>query len=291
MSTPGVPVLGPCETWVTAAEVAACCAAADVGSDSSVLDASAVAASQVLFELSGGQFSGSCEVVAARPCADDCGCWGWLLEPMSPGAPQVAWGSFGWGSWPGGWGWGWDGCGSNRCGCGALSRATLSGYPVTEITEVKIDGVVVDPTGYRLDGWKYLTRLADPDTLEERFWPACQRLDLDDTELGTWSVSYRSGVDPPPLGIQAAAQLACQIFLACSGSASCDLPAGVTKIDRQGITIERAPFLAWGLKQGAWATGLSLVDLFLSSYNPAGLRRRTAVWNPDSELYAERVGP
>lgn len=290
MSTGDVPVLGPCETWVSAAEVSACCAAAGAGSDPSVLDASAVAASQVLFELSGRQFTGQCENTGYRPFSDGCGCWDWLLSPMSPGAPQVAWGSFGWGLWGGSWGWGWDGCGSNAWGCGALSRARLPGYPVTEITEVKIDGDVVDPTGYRLDSWKYLTRLADPTTLEPRFWPSCQRLDLDDDQVGTWSISYLAGVAPPPLGISAAAQLACQVYLSCSGNASCDLPAGVTRIDRQGITIERAPFLAWGLKSGSWATGLALVDLFLSTYNPAGLRRRSAIWSPDLAPYAERIG-
>lgn len=290
MSSADVPVLGPCVSWVTAAEVSACCPAANAGSDVSVLDAAAVAASQALFELSGRQFTGQCENNALRPFADGCGCWDWLLSPMSPGAPQVAWGSFGWGFWGGGWGWGWDDCGSNYWGCGALSRARLPGYPVTQITEVKIDGAVISPAEYRLDGWKYLTRLAASDGTPQ-FWPACQRLDLDDTEVGTWSVSYLAGVDPPPLGVQAAAQLACQIFLACSGNASCELPNGVTKIDRQGITIERAPFLAWGQKQGSWATGLTLVDLFLSTYNPAGLRRRSAVWDPDLAPYAERVGP
>lgn len=289
MSTPeGAPVLGPCQSWVTVDEVAACCSA-DVGSDPSLFEMASVEASMVLFEFSGRQFTGACEVLNARPFADGCSCWAWLTSPMSPGAPQIPFGSFGWGLWGTGWGWGWDGCGS-AFGCGALSRAKLTGYPVTEVTEVKVDGDVIDPTGYRLDEWKYLTRLADPVSLAPRFWPACQRLDLDDDQPGTWSVSYLAGVAPPALGVSAAAQLACQIYLACIGGASCDLPSGVTKIERQGITIERAPFLAWGLKNGSWATGLSLVDLFLSTYNPAGLRRRSAVWSPDVAPYSVKVG-
>lgn len=282
------PTLGPCSSWVTAEEVAACCSA-EVGSDTSLFDAAAIAASTSLFELSGRQFTGECEVENARPFSDGCGCWDWLLSPMSPGAPQIAYGSFGWGSWGGAWGWGWNGCGTG-IGCGALSRAILTGYPVSEITEVKIDGVVIDPTSYRLDEWRYLTRLADPTTLEPRFWPSCQRLDLDDDQPGTWSVSYISGVAPPTLGIQAAAQLACQIYLACTNSAACLLPAGVTKIDRQGITIERSPFLAWGKVGGQWATGLSLVDLFLSAFNPAGLRQRSSIWSPDTTPFSVTLG-
>lgn len=282
------PVEGPCESWVTAAEVAACCSA-DVGSDTGLFDAAAIAASMALFELSGRQWSGACVIEDARPFSDDCGCWDWVLSPMSPGAPQIPWGTFGWGSWGGSWGWGWDGC-SGPMGCGSLSRAILTGYPVISIEEVKIDGVVLDPSEYRLDEWRFLTRMADPTTREPRFWPACQRLDLDGDQPGTWTVSYTSGTVPPALGVQAAAQLACQIYLACTGSDDCVLPSGVTKIERQGITIERAPFLAWGKLNGQWATGLSLVDLFLATYNPAGLRRRTAVWLPDGPPLSVQLG-
>ena len=41
---------------------------------------------------------------------------------------------------------------------------------------------------------QYLVRL------NGEMWPACQRLDLDDSQPGTWSVEYTYGVDPPPLG-------------------------------------------------------------------------------------------
>lgn len=282
------PTGAPCVAWVSVDEVAACCSA-DVGSDTALFEAAAIAASEALFELSGRQWTGACVIEDARPFASGCGCWDWITSPMSSGAPQIPWGSFGWGSYAGIWGWGWDGC-SGVMGCGSLSRAILTGYPVVSIEEVKIDGVVIDPSEYRLDEWRFLTRMADPTTREPRFWPACQRLDLDGDQPGTWTVSYTSGTAPPSLGVQAAAQLACQVYLACTGSADCVLPSGVTKIDRQGITIERAPFLAWGKINGQWASGLSLVDLFLSSFNPQGLRRRTAVWNPDGPAFSVQLG-
>ena len=279
------PTLGPCSSWVTAEEVALCCGV-DVGTDYAVFESAAVQASMTLFELSARQFSGECEQTT-RPCADGCGCWAqWLVWPAQ--VPAVPWGSaWGWGLFgAAGWGWGYAGC-SSTCGCGTLSRALLPGYPVTEIIEVVIGGEVIDPSGYRLDEYQFLTRLAD-DNGNPRFWPACQRLDLEPGEPGTWTVTYLSGVAPPPLGVDAAKELACEIYRACaSGGAlgACALPSGVTKITRQGVVIERAPFVTWAFVDGKWASGMSLVDLFLQTYNPGGLRRRSAVWSPDLPTY------
>ena len=279
------PVLGPCQSWCDVQDIAEW-GDTGFGSDWTQLEPAAAAASQILFELSGRQYSGVCTPVTVRPCSASCGCWGWILAPMSPGAPQVPVG--GWGRWGGAWGWGWDGC-TSVCGCSALSQALLPGYPIVEITEVKIDGAVVNPTGYRLDDWRYLTRLADPVTGQAQFWPGCQRLDLADTEPNTWSVTYRAGQVPPVAGGLAAAQLGFQLARAMGGS-DCLLPAGVTSISRQGITVQRAPFTSWGLKGGSWATGIPLVDAFLSAYNPSGLTRPTAVWSPDIQQFGETLG-
>lgn len=286
MSSMSGPVMGPCEAWVTGSDVAACCSV-DVGTDATVFDTVAVQASMLLFELSGRQFSGVCEQTV-RPCVNGGGCWNWITWPMSPGAPQI---SYGWGWWAGrGWGWGYGDGSALLCGCSALSRAKLPGYPVVEILEVKIDGTVIDPSEYRLDEYVYLTRMADPTTLAPRYWPSCQRLDLDDDQPGTWSVTYDSGVAPPVLGVSAAAQLACELYRACAGLA-CALPVGTTKLTRQGIEIERAPFLSWGRNPaGHWQTGLSLVDAFLMAYNPSGLKRRPQVFSPDIQQYAKTPG-
>lgn len=294
--TPGLgPSSGPCTAWVSGAEVATCCGA-DVGSDTSVFDNAGAAASQLLFELSGRQFNGQCEETV-RPCASGCGCWGNILWPLSPGAPQypVGYGGFGWGFWSGlGWGWGFDGC-ESLCGCGTLSRAKLPGFPVTSIVQVLVDGVVLpetDPStgalNWRLDEFRYLTRMAAADG-QGQFWPSCQRLDLPDTEAGTWSITITNGQSPPYLGVIAAEQLACEIYKDCNGGA-CALPTGTVKVNRQGIEIERAPFLTWALQKGAWSTGLTLVDAFLSAFNPAGLRRSATVWDPDAQMFAERLG-
>ncbi len=120
-------------------------------------------------------------------------------------------------------------------------------------------------------------------------WPRCQNLDLPDTEVGTFSVTYEYGVEPPLIGLEAAKQLACQIYLGCTGSDQCQLPTGATRVTRQGVTIERQ-FFSRDPKTGAWRTGLPLVDLFLNTVNPGGLRRRPAVWTPDGPRYARPVG-
>lgn len=274
--------VGPCLEWVTAADVAAVCES--VGTDYSVFDNYALMASQALYELSGRQFSGVCGPVTVRPCVPSCSCW-------FPGSLAF------WYSGGGGW-WGnaayWiagggggvaavQDCGSGGGCCGSLSRVKLAGYPVQQITEVKINGVAIDASNYRLDGNKWLTYLNDADGNPQR-WPGCQNLARADTEEGTFSVSYTHGIDPPLLGQEAAAQLACAL---ASTGAECGLPAGTSKVTRLGIQIEMLSN-AKGIPISF--ASIPLVQLFLQTYNPAGLRRRSAAWSPDIQPYAQKVG-
>jgi hypothetical protein len=123
--------------------------------------------------------------------------------------------------------------------------------------------------------------MADVDG-NRQFWPSCQRLDLDDTEEGTFSVSYLHGVNVPQPGKDAAAQLACEIYKSCPGNegvGTCALPKNATRVTKQGITIELGA-LGFDRRKG-WDTGMKLVDAFLSAYNPQGKRRRPAIWSPD----------
>jgi hypothetical protein len=267
MSTPG-PVLGPCESWITGDDVAACCST-DAGSDLSVFDDVAVSASMLLYELSGQQFSGLCETTV-RPCGDGCSCW-------IPGR-YLFWAEWSWG----GWGW-YDNRCRSFCGCQPLRTIKLAGYPVREISEVTIDGDVVDPATYRLDRWRELVRLDDPGPpVVQRRWPLCQNLALEDGP-GTFFVTYTHGVSPPPIALSAAAELACQLWRSCNGDA-CSLPSGVTRVERQGITINREAIL------GALSTGnsgLLNVDAFLAVYGTP--KRKAAVWSPDVLPFPRRV--
>jgi hypothetical protein len=278
------PQFGPCSQWIDCDDVSASCDVAEA--DIPMLDAVALAASQVMFEISGRQFTGRCEHTV-RPCGLDVTNPCWLAAPWN-----------GWTGWPWAWtwdgvAWGWyDGLGVCHCGCEAIPRVKLAGYPVTEITEVKIDGVVLAAnragTGgpnYRLDKNQFLTRMRDQDDPHiPVYWPACQDLTLNDDQAGTWSVTYMSGIEPPEAGKMAAAALACELL----PGTECKLPSGARRIVRQGITIDRIQPLAQMLLEGS--TGIVAIDAFLAAYNPSKLRRRPVIWSPDGPTYAQRMG-
>lgn len=271
-------MFGPCTSWIDGSDVAACCSAA-TGVDAWELDDEAAIASQLLYEVSGRQFPGVCERTV-RPCRTRCTHWG----------PESLNSTWFWSGWTGGYsgyanGWWWNE-GGDQCGCGTLSYVKLAGYPVREVVNVKIDGVIVDPALYRLDGRTNLVRLANLDGTEG-WWPACQNLWLADDQPGTMSVTYKWGTPPPELGKRAAAQLACEIYSACT-TGDCNLPTKVTKVVRMGVTIDRVASTAALLRSGG--TGLPLVDMFMAAYNPQGMRRRPAVWSPDVQKYSRRVG-
>ncbi len=281
------PVLGPGQTWINGEDLGTC-AGLDLTTQAQLADAVAVEASMLLYELSARQFSGVCGPVTVRPTnPDGCNHWG-----------GDYWGGYTW-AWQATlntWGW-WGGNDSGPYGCGFVSRVKLNGYPVREILEVKIDGNVLPTTytsgapTYRLDSWRYLTRMSDPDQPQiTKAWPSCQNLALEDDQPGTFSITMTTGVNPPPLGIEAAKQLACQFALALSGK-PCQLPTGVTKINKQGIQLDRGVLASWGRnKDGGWQTGLVLVDAFLASTNPQGLRRRPAILDPSIRPYAPQLG-
>jgi hypothetical protein len=268
------PEFGPCTPWIDCGDIRASCPTTTESDE--LLDGIATMASQIMFEISGRQFTGPCEKTV-RPCMTEQNpCW------------QGGWNT--WAGWP--WSWTWDGvtwgwydqqgC---HCRCEALSRVKLPGYPVISITEVKIDGVVQPTDTYRVDEWQYMTRMRDPlDPTVPLYWPSCQILDLPDTESGTWSVTYLSGIAPPLIGKQAAVALACELL----PGADCKLPSGAVRIVRQGITIDKLQPLSDMLLRGM--TGIVAIDAFIAAYNPSHLKRRPAIWSPNGPKYARTVG-
>lgn len=256
---------GPCTAWTTSLAIAQCAGVVN----SNIYDDAIYAASEILYELSARRFPGVCERTV-RPCQTSnsyCG-----VQILSRGYVI---------NWTGS-NWGYD------CGCQPLSSVPLAGTPVREILEVKIDGDVVDPSTYRLDQFKDLVRL------DGAMWPACQNLGLPDTEDGTWSVTYEYGQGIPLAGQLAARDLAYQIYLSCSSTdaeGDCDLPDGITRLTRQGITYEMPAFVSWGRDfSGNWHTGISSLDRFLTAYNPSGLQRRPILYVPGAQKQARRVG-
>lgn len=279
-----VATAGPCSSWINGDDVAAYDPTLGVGSATWELDDAAVAASALMYELSGRQFPGVCQQVV-RPCRQTCGCWGPAsgFGPFFWTSADVAGYAYAW--------WGWTNESGDRCGCGNESYVRLAGYPVRDILEVKIGGVVIDPSEYRLDQRRFLLRLADLSTSPptDRFWPVCQDLSVPDSEPGTYSISYTYGADVPVLGRWAASQLAAELWKAFpANQGECRLPSRVTRIARSGVTMDRILPTADLLRQGA--TGLQFVDSFIAAVNPTKQRRRSAVWTPDVAAFPRQPG-
>lgn len=249
---------GPCEDW----PVYWTC---DVSTYSPELTGYAVsAATRILWSLSGRRF-GLC-TTTLRPCAEDCrgagaypffGSWEWSVGYAVPP---------------------WDfyrlpycsgGC-AGSCSCTNLSEVRLPS-PVDSVTAVKVDGAVLDPSAYRLDNNRLLVRT------DGQRWPRCNDLSKGDTQPGTWSVTARYGEDVPDSGRLAMGELACEIVKAGTG-VDCRLPAGVTQLVRQGVTIS-VPDFGQMLLHGK--TGLYLVDMFLTAENPHRLTQRARVYDVD----------
>lgn len=241
---PGMPTTqgGPCTMWGDINDIPDCCNFGDIVPADVIpeLTSAMVAASEFLYFASGKRYAGSCERTVQACENTGCSC----CQVLSRGHLVYPWsGTVDWA----------------ECTCFPDNSIKLAGYP-TEIVEVTIDGEVVDPAEYTLRNNK-LVRL-------EGTWP-CQTL-----------VTYIYGKTPPEMGRRAALKLACEVFKSCPAGASigdCELPTGVTRVTRQGITIERA-FMQRD-PDGLWRTGMAAVDFFLNSVNPNGIPRRATFWS------------
>ena len=161
-------------------------------------------------------------------------------------------------------------CGSctSVCSCDAVQSVVLPG-PVHAVTEVEVDGEVLDAGAYRVDDRSALVRD------DGGQWPACQDMSLRAGEPGTWSVVYQWGIPVPAGGQVAAAVLACEMSKALSNDASCGLPQRMQTVVREGLTIDVLdPFE--GLDGGK--TGLWLVDSWVESIRKP--QQRSSVYVP-----------
>lgn len=270
---------GPCSPWVDGAEVAKApwvrdavakaegkgtFSAADI--EAMCLD-SAVVASEVLYELTGRQFTGSCGPVTVRPIQN---------QPDGRGtAAYYQWDgvtfNYGWGDWGQLYG-AWDN----------PPQIELRDFPINTIDEVKINGTVIPTDEYKLLEGGALVRMlptANSQPTETYGWPTWQRLDLPDTEDGTFAVTYHYGQIPPAAGVLACNKLAQHIVLPQLGD-STKMPQRVTSVQRQGIssmTVDVMDIVKTG------KTGIYEVDLFLRMSNPQQSSRQAAVWSPDMD--------
>ena len=217
------------------------------------------AASEILFARSGRQFG--TRSITVRPYRCNCS---YDRATRTP-------------AWDQGWSFrgGWPGCTS----CGGSTYAVdassvfLGVGALVDVTQVKVDGdVLTEGVDFRVDEATWLVRLPDGDN--RRLWPSDQRLDMADTEDGTWSVSALVGTPVPQIGVLAAAELACELSRA--GQDSCSLSPRVQQTEAQGITTE---YIVAALNDGE-SIGLPLCDMFIATYNPAKQQARARVLFP-----------
>jgi hypothetical protein len=179
-------------------------------------------------------------------------------------------------------GWGNDGIGGEvtHYGCSNPPEIDLGAFPVREVTEVKINGVVIPSAEYQLDGYRKLIRMRTSESAvptEVWGWPTCQLDDLPDTEQGTFSVTYMHGTPPPEDGVMAAKALARELCLYGLGQANA-LPTRVTSVTRQNVSMTILDLMDY-LEKGR--TGIYACDLFIKSINPEASTRPALVWSPD----------
>lgn len=236
-------------------------------SDPSVSGTALAVATNLLDAMTGYQF-GACPITI-RPCGEDCngngGFW-------NPGYASSWWN---WGTWPrplffeGIW---YNiTCGNcvGGCSCKYISEIKLP-QPVSSVQQVKLDGEIMPVSGYALRDYRYLMRV------DGGVWPRCNDLTLDDTHVGTWSVSLQVGQPVPSLGRLAMGELACNIAALLTG-ATCALPQPVQTLTRQGVTMNLVDPSQFPDQR----IGLYFSDLFIGAFNPHHLSQRAVIYDVD----------
>lgn len=226
-------------------------------------DAATLLAGRILWTLT-GQVLGQCEETV-RPC----------FQPQpGPSTYSGAGAVF----WPGllnG-----DPSASGPCGCRtgceevAYDRVALPG-PVASVTRVLVDGVEVPATAWRVENWRWLHRI------DGALWPTHQDLHAADDAAGAFTITYQRGVPVPADGQLAAGRLAVELLRGMTGG-PCSLPAGVTSVSRQGLSVELADMREW-FTQGV--TGVEAVDLWIMAVNPYKSRAPGGITSPDAPRF------
>lgn len=255
---------GPCDGWSTPTWTCVLSPAA-----AAVTGIAVQAAADVLYAFTGRRL-GTCQVTI-RPCRRDCfgGIW-----PFS-----TQWWEFG--VWPrpvfyqGSWFNLTCGQCTSGCSCSIVSEVLLPS-PVASVISVKVDGVTLPTSAYRVDNYRLLVRT------DGGQWPICNNLNLADTEVGTWSVTLTYGETVSPLGNLALGELATQFAKLIACDKDCAIGKPVQQLVRQGVTMN---FLDPNELFANGRIGLYLSDLFISVENPKGLTSPSWVYDVDNPSF------
>lgn len=257
------PIEGPCEAWVTTQDLELTPGFdPDNQIEPLILSEAVDTASLLLYELSGRQYSGLCEITV-RPthtatCMDFLGYFGWSSNYPLPLYPLL-----------------------NTCNCHNLQEIDLGAYPLYSITYVKIDGVTLSSSAYRIDDFRHLVRI-DGST-----WPTSQDLSLASTAANTFEVKFKYGRTVSATAKRAAGRLAMELAKAYSGQ-KCKLPERMQTMSREGVTVQ---FVADNFEYfTSRKTGIYEIDIFLSAINPKGRVGSAVIMSPDIEPSTRRVG-
>jgi hypothetical protein len=158
----------------------------------------------------------------------------------------------------------------STCSCDMQCSVRLPG-PVAEVTEVKVDGLVVAPAAYEVYEWSDLVRV------DGECWPLCQDFTADTDEVGSFLVTYDRGIEPPPGADCVTGILAAEIAKACVGTA-CRLPRNVSSVSRQGVNVS---FISPEELVKMRLTGIPEVDMWVVADNPDRLTTDSVVWSPE----------
>lgn len=140
--------------------------------------------------------------------------------------------------------------------------------PVVSVQQVIINGAVLDPEGYRLDG-KYLVRH------DGAAWPQTQNMIAAPGNTDTWSIAYTRGEPVSTFGQYATGRLICYFAKKFQAGEACELPYNTTGVTRGGVSIRR------DTSKAAQTSPVPEVDQWLSMVNPNGLQAPPVVWSPD----------
>lgn len=254
---PGVPDGTIEDPWATTDDMTGC---AELVADHPVEAAVALdAASWLLFRLSGERYG--LRTVTLRPCRQTC-------APATP--VGTGWTPSGW--YPTTFS---CSCSPRRCACGEgqADRVKVP-RPVQSVTEVIVDGAVLDDSAYRID-----TRRRDAVLrIDGDQWPTCQNESAAEDEDGYFAMTVSWGVPVPAIGVSAVADLACWSLDSMFGE-GCLLPDRATSVSRGGISV---PMLDLADLIDKRRTGIASVDLFLTAANPNRLARRARAFSAEN---------
>lgn len=264
-----------CSAWATTEDLGLCpnCPPTD-GLNLAVFEDLLLACSSMLNKKVGYLWPGLCEFYV-RPCS------------QFGGTGLAAWHGDPWDWMPAWWRWlpswgvcecGGAGLAGRGCSCCGVSEIMLGESPIAEITEVKVDGVVLTPeVDYRLDDDNFLVRIGG-------HWPCCQRITAPDDEEGTFSVAGVAGADPPIEAKLAALSWAADLYLACQPG-ECSIPVEIAGMVRENVDYEFRVARREDLEAGF--VGNLLADQLIAAYRDQATPPAD-VWSPDVSAAVRR---